>query len=132
MLVSLFISLDGGIGLMQLTKQKGYDQDKLKNDIVYNIETGIRVLSSMYTRTDLPKIKGAGRQVIENWYFPVMAYNGTKPVNSPLKQENGERNMDAYQEKVFAKIESQSYLDDTKLAQYPFSTSDFDYDRESI
>jgi hypothetical protein len=125
------VSLDGGIGLMQLTNQKEYDQDKLKNDIVYNIETGVRVLSSMYTRTDLPKIKGAGRQVIENWYFPVMAYNGTKPVNSPLKQETGERNKDAYQEQVFAKLEAQSYLDDTKLAQYPFSTSDFQYDRDS-
>lgn len=60
-----------------------------------------------------------------------MAYNGTKPVNSPLKQETGERNKDAYQEQVFAKLEALSYLDDTKLAQFPFSTSDFDYDRES-
>jgi SOS response regulatory protein OraA/RecX len=52
-----------------------------------------------------------------------MAYYGTKPVNSPLKQETGERNKDAYQEQVFAKLEAQSYLDDSKLAQYPFSTS---------
>ena len=36
---------------------------------------------------DLPEIKGAGREVIENWYFPVMAYNGIKPVNSPLYQQ---------------------------------------------
>ncbi|MFP5109887.1 immunoglobulin-like domain-containing protein [Neobacillus sp. C211] len=125
------VSPDGGIGLMQLTNQDEYYEEKLKNDIVYNIEAGVRVLSSMYTRTDLPKIKGAGRQVIENWYFPVFAYNGTKPVNSPLKQETGERNKDAYQEQVFAKLEAQSYLDDTKLAQYPFSTSDFQYDRDS-
>ena len=61
-----------------------YDQEKLKYDIYYNIEEGIEILNSMYDRNDLPKIKGAGREVIENWYFPVMAYNGTKPVNSPL------------------------------------------------
>ncbi|WP_084374993.1 immunoglobulin-like domain-containing protein [Neobacillus soli] len=128
------ISPDGGIGLMQLTNKGGDDQEKLeklKNDIIYNIEAGVEVLSSMYSRTDLPKIKGAGRQVIENWYFPVMAYNGTKPVNSPLYQLTGERNTDAYQEQVFTKIEKESYIDDTKLAKYPFTINDFDYDRES-
>ncbi|MEH7075999.1 immunoglobulin-like domain-containing protein [Neobacillus drentensis] len=123
------ISRDGGIGLMQLTNQKGYDQDKLKNDIVYNIETGVKVLNSMYSRKDLPKIKGAGRQVIENWYFPVLAYNGTKPVNSPLYQKNGLRNKKAYQEQVFAKLEEHSYLKDTLLAKYPFKTTDFYYNR---
>ncbi|MFJ9383511.1 immunoglobulin-like domain-containing protein [Peribacillus sp. NPDC101481] len=122
---------DGGIGLMQLTNKTGYDQKKLENDIVYNIEAGVEVLSGMYSRSDLPKIKGAGRRVIENWYFPVMAYNGTKPVNSPLYQENGQRNASAYQEEVFAEIEKQSYLDGTELAKYPFKTTDFQYDRES-
>ncbi|AXN37941.1 immunoglobulin-like domain-containing protein [Peribacillus butanolivorans] len=122
---------DGGIGLMQLTNKRGYDQKKLENDIVYNIEAGVEVLSSMYSRKDLPKIKGAERKVIENWYFPVMAYNGTKPVNSPLYQETGKVNTNAYQEEVFAEIEKQSYLNDTKLAKYPFRASDFQYDRES-
>lgn len=125
------ISDDGGIGLMQLTNKSGYDQKKLENDIVYNIGAGVEVLSGMYSRRDLPKIKGAGRRVIENWYFPVMAYNGTKPVNSPLYQENGKINVNAYQEEVFAEIENQSYLYDTKLAKYPFKTSDFQYDRDS-
>ncbi|AOH56162.1 hypothetical protein ABE28_017500 [Peribacillus muralis] len=124
-------SSDGGIGLMQLTNKSGYDQKKLENDIVYNIEAGVEVLSGMYARKDLPKIKGAGRRVIENWYFPVMAYNGTKPVNSPLYQENGKRNTRAYQEEVFAELEKQSYLSSTKLASYPFSTKDFEYDRGS-
>ncbi|WP_083450837.1 immunoglobulin-like domain-containing protein, partial [Peribacillus butanolivorans] len=122
---------DGGIGLMQLTNKSGYDQKRLENDIVYNIEAGVEVLSSMYSRKDLPKIKGAARKVIENWYFPVMAYNGTKPVNSPLYQETGKINTNAYQEEVFAEIENQSYLNVTKLAKYPFKTSDFQYDRES-
>ena len=33
---------------------------------------------------DLPKVAGADRHTIENWYFPVMAYNGIKPANSPI------------------------------------------------
>jgi Bacterial Ig domain/Choline-binding repeat/Transglycosylase SLT domain/Bacterial SH3 domain len=124
-----YISSDGGIGVMQITNQASYDQEKLKNDIYYNIQAGVELLNSNYNRTytDLPKIKGVGRDVIENWYFPVMAYNGTKPVNSPLIQANGSKNTNAYQEKVFAYIEYDSYLTDTKLAQFPFQTTDFDY-----
>ncbi|MFC6601755.1 SH3 domain-containing protein [Ectobacillus funiculus] len=85
----------------------------------------------MYQRTDLPKIKDAKPEVIENWYFPVMAYNGTKPANSPLYQSNGTRNVNAYQEQVFAFIERDSFLNDTKLSQYPFKTTDFEYDSNS-
>ncbi|WML46193.1 transglycosylase SLT domain-containing protein [Neobacillus sp. PS3-40] len=125
------VSADGGIGLMQVTNQPSYDQDKLKTDIYYNIEKGVEVLSSMYDRTDLPKIKGADRQVIENWYFPVMAYNGTKPVNSPLVQPSTVINTGAYQEKVFTLIVKDSFLGDTKLGQFPFKTSDFEYNPNS-
>ena len=127
---------DGGIGIMQITNQPNYDQEKLKTDISYNIKAGVEILSSMYDRTDLPKVSGAERQVIENWYFPVMAYNGTKPVNSPLVKLTGEKNLDAYQEKVFARIENDSFLNkipenSPKLGQFVFTTDDFQYDPES-
>jgi hypothetical protein len=122
------ISKDGGIGLMQVTNQPNYDQEKLKFDILYNIESGVEILSSMYNRTDLPKIKNSGREIIENWYFPVMAYNGTKPVNSPLYQSSGARNIDSYQERVFKSIEQNSLLGDSKLVQFPFQLVDFQYD----
>lgn len=125
------ISKDNGIGLMQITNQSDYDQERLKYDINYNIQAGVEILTSMYKRTDLPKIKGAGQEVIENWYFPVMAYNGTKPVNSPLYQSSGLNNREAYQEKVFAHIEKDSYLNGTKLGQFPFQTADFKYDSNS-
>ncbi|MFJ8063674.1 transglycosylase SLT domain-containing protein [Psychrobacillus sp. NPDC096426] len=125
------ISKDNGIGLMQITNQAGYDQEKLKYDINYNIEAGVEILRSMYQRKDLPKINKQGPEVIENWYFPVMAYNGTKPVNSPLYQSSGSKNIDAYQEKVFAFIEKDSYLNSTTLGQFPFHTSDFEYDPNS-
>ena len=36
----------------------------------------------------LPKVAGADRHTIENWYFPVMAYNGIVPANSPIYQED--------------------------------------------
>ncbi|EEL50332.1 MULTISPECIES: Ig-like domain-containing protein [Bacillus cereus group] len=122
------IAQDGGIGIMQITNQPQYDQQKLKSDITYNIQAGVEVLRSMYQRTDLPKIKSAGLEVIENWYFPIMAYNGTKPANSPLYKANGQKNPNAYQEKVFAILEQNSFLNDTKLAQFPFRTADFEYD----
>ncbi len=132
------ISEDGGIGLMQITnKDEDYDQEKLKYDIYYNINAGIEILNSMYNRTDLPKIKGAGREVIENWYFPVMAYNGTKPINSPLYQLNGKRQIrTAYQEKVFSHMEQYSFLNseflqNPILGEYPFKTTDFQYDTTS-
>ncbi|MCM2532865.1 Ig-like domain-containing protein [Neobacillus pocheonensis] len=126
-----FISPDGGIGIMQITNQSSYDQQRLKDDINYNIQTGVDILSKMYQRNDLPKIKEAGPEVIEYWYFPVMAYNGTKPVNSPLYQSDGTKNTNAYQEKVFAVLEQGSFLNDTKLGQFPFRTDDFEYQHTS-
>jgi hypothetical protein len=123
------VSADGGIGLMQVTNQPEFNQDQLKNDIVYNIKAGVEILSNNYA-WKLPKIKDADRHVLENWYFPVMAYNGIKPVNSPFVKDKGTRNLNAYQEKVFAKIGTDSLLG-TKLAQIPFQASDFEYDSTS-
>lgn len=121
------VSPDGGIGLMQLTNQADLSPERLKTDIVYNIESGVAVLDKMYDR-NLPKIADADRNVIENWYFPVMAYNGIKPVNSPVEQSTGEKNLDAYQERVFAEIERWSYMNDTDLADLGFKAEDFQYD----
>ena len=125
------ISKDNGIGLMQITNQSDYNQEQLKYDINYNIQAGVEILSKMYDRTDLPKIKATGPEVIENWYFPVMAYNGTKPVNSPLYKSNGLKNKQAYQEKVFSFMERDSYINDTKLSQFIFKTADYEYDSTS-
>jgi hypothetical protein len=124
---------DNGIGIMQVTNHPEFDQQKLKDDISYNIESGVQILNQMYARTDLPKIKDADRHVIENWYFPVMAYNGTKPLNSPLIQDTGMKNDNAYQEKVFKKIENDSFQfnETMHLGQFPFTINDFNYDKNS-
>lgn len=126
------VASDGGIGIMQLTNQSKYSEEKLKTDILYNIQAGVEVLDSMYKRGDLPKISSADRQIIENWYFPIMAYNGTKPSNSPIISSTGKRNSNAYQEKVLEILMRESYLGERPLASYPFSNKDFQYNSNSV
>ncbi|WP_096201600.1 stalk domain-containing protein [Bacillus sp. FJAT-45350] len=122
------ITDDGGIGIMQITLYQDYDQERLKNDIVYNIKSGVEMLDSMFARGDLPKINGHERHIIEHWYFSVMAYNGIKPLNSPIVQATGERNRKAYQEKVFDVIANRSLV---TLTELPLDSSHFQYDSNS-
>ncbi|WP_350302285.1 Ig-like domain-containing protein [Peribacillus frigoritolerans] len=132
------ISSDGGIGIMQVTdipkEYKDEDEEelaykeKLTYDITFNIEEGVKILSNKFDYGRLPKVEGAGRQEIENWYFPIMAYNGTKSINGPVYQSNGLKNTKAYQEIVFSYIENDSFLGGTELAQFPFKTEHFSYD----
>ena len=81
------IGVDGkGIGIMQVTDYDPTDLvevEKLKTDIDYNIKRGLQILNEKYDWLEagkLPKVAGADRHTIENWYFPVMAYNGIVPV----------------------------------------------------
>lgn len=122
------VTADNGIGIMQITNQAGYDQNKLKNDVVYNIQAGVEILNRMYERKDLPSINGGERDVLEHWYFAIMAYNGTKPVNSPIVQATGERNANAYQERIFRIIEELGLIGLTEL---PFSSEHFQYGSNS-
>lgn len=122
------VTNDNGIGIMQITNQAGYNQDRLKSDIVYNIQAGVEILDDMFKRKDLPSINGGERDVLEHWYFAIMAYNGTKPANSPIVQATGERNASAYQEKILRIIEKLGLIDLTEL---PFSSEHFQYDSNS-
>lgn len=122
------VSADGGIGIMQVTDSR-IDQERLKNDIVFNIETGVKILSNKYN--GVPHIKGANRDIIENWYFPVLGYNGNVPKNSPLTKSTGRTNTEAYQEKVFKHIMDDSYQQGMKLSRFPFTPADFTYDPAS-
>ena len=83
------VSSDGGIGLTQITNTAGYDVEKLNTSIQYNVETAVDMLLYHFNRSDLPKVGTNDPKNLESWYFAVMAYNGTKPVNSPFRQETG-------------------------------------------
>ncbi|MEH7512383.1 immunoglobulin-like domain-containing protein [Gottfriedia acidiceleris] len=125
-----------GYGIMQVTDEDP-DTERLKTDIIYNIEQGVNILNAKYKLQNptsvprIPRIEGAGRGIIENWYFPVMAYNGLVPPNSPIFRDNGSRNLNTYQDQVFSKIQNRSFYDDTKLAKYPFDYNDFDYETDN-
>lgn len=122
------VTADNGIGIMQITNQADYNQDRLKSDLVYNIRAGVETLNKMFKRKDLPSINGGEKNVLEHWYFAIMAYNGTKPVNSPIIQATGERNATAYQEKILQIIEKLELLD---LTVPHFSREHFQYDSSS-
>lgn len=122
------VTADNGIGLMQITNQVGYNEERLKSDLVYNIESGVKILDKMFDRSDLPKINGGDRDDLESWYFAIMAYNGTKPVNSPIEQSTGERNVKAYQEKILGFVEKYELID---LQELPFTSDTFQYDSNS-
>ena len=119
---------DNGIGIMQITNQSGYNTERLKNDIVYNIDAGVQILDKMFKRTDLPSINNKDRKLLEHWYFAVMAYNGTKPVNSPIDRSEGKRNLDAYQEEIYRTIKDYSLVETSSL---PFKKEDFQYESTS-
>ena len=124
------ISSDGGIGIMQITTTQGYDKEKLKYDMTYNIEKGIEMLANNFKRTDLPKVGDHNPENLESWYFAVMAYNGTKAVNSPVYQATGLRNTTAYQEKVYKKIEENG-LRATNVDKLVMTKEDFTYGEET-
>ncbi|MCM3744113.1 S-layer homology domain-containing protein [Sporosarcina luteola] len=120
------ISTDNGIGLMQLTNRTEFDTERLKYDIAYNIEAGVKVLADNFKRSDLPSVGTNNRHVLEHWYFAVMAYNGTKPMNSPFYQATGDRNLKAYQEKVYRNI-SNGFVT-PNITTIDMTIADFKYD----
>ncbi|WP_430790459.1 cell wall-binding repeat-containing protein [Virgibacillus flavescens] len=124
------VSDDGGIGIMQVT-DSGYDDNRLKSDIQFNINTGLDILNEKWQLGIdgvIPTFNGNSRDVIENWYFAVMAYNGVVESNSPTLKSDGSTNEEAYQERVFRAIEV--YNNRISLVDLPFSREDFQYDRD--
>lgn len=75
------------IGLMQINNiYGGYDNYRLKNDILYNIEAGADVLLSKWSMSSYNRVSSVGNMdpnVLENWYFALWAYNGWAQSNNP-------------------------------------------------
>lgn len=108
----VFESADHGYGIMQVTPQsendQQYDWNKVKYDINYNIETGVEILLKKWnyatlTQPVIPKINGHEKNILENWYFAIMAYNGLSYRNNPLVSAS------PYQVKVY------TYMNDRAL-----------------
>ncbi|WP_170932804.1 cell wall-binding repeat-containing protein [Desulfosporosinus sp. FKB] len=94
------IGKDGiGIGIMQISSYSSSDTatiDKLKTDIDYNIEIGCQLLNQKWRAA--PKIGNGDRNVLENWYFAVWAYNNWGSRNNP----NVSTGSPAYQDSIFS------------------------------
>lgn len=75
------------IGLMMINNRNGgYDSNKLKYDIEYNIEAGADVLLNKWSMSSYNKVASVGDMnpdVLENWYFALWAYNGWAESNNP-------------------------------------------------
>lgn len=133
-----------GIGIMQISNHMYMDEGKekddyierLKTDIRFNIQEGIKILKEKwnYHRTGIiPTINDNDPMVIENWYFAIMAYNGMKLGNNPV-----EHPYTAYQEKVFDRMRDYTQIDinpfptqmldpyETSSGQLRFETDNFE------
>jgi len=75
------------IGLMMINNSNGgYDSQKLKYDIEYNIEAGADVLLNKWSMSAYKNVSSVGSMnpdILENWYFALWAYNGWAQCNNP-------------------------------------------------
>nr|WP_300091845.1 S-layer homology domain-containing protein [Sedimentibacter sp.] len=75
------------IGLMQVSNRNGgYDSERLKYDIQYNIEAGADVLLNKWSMSSYQSVSSVGNMdpnILENWYFALWAYNGWAQSNNP-------------------------------------------------
>ena len=69
------------VGIMQINTSGRSDVDRLMTDIDYNIETGAKMLDGKWKLA--PGIGDRDRNVLENWYYAIWAYNGLSSTNNP-------------------------------------------------
>ncbi|TDL78985.1 cell wall-binding repeat-containing protein [Peribacillus frigoritolerans] len=120
-----------GLGLMQITDTsingKTLDRNLLQNNVCYNVDAGLQILESKWKQRNLPQINTMDRDIIENWYFAILAYNGMVSQNSPVYKNSGAINKEAYQYKVFDHINKYSFNSEKSLSQLSFKPEYFDY-----
>ena len=92
------------IGIMQVASYDEEDTDtveKLKNDIDFNIAAGADLLNEKFDKI-VPRIGDGDRNILENWYFAIWAYNcwikDDLSKNNPHQIADGEK---TYQDSVF-------------------------------
>lgn len=87
------------LGIMQVTSYNPEDTEvvnKLKYDIDYNIAYGADLLNAKWD--SVPQIGNGDRNILENWYFALWAYNGWVAYNNPNNAARAGRI--AYQDKI--------------------------------
>ncbi|MFC0187326.1 S-layer homology domain-containing protein [Fictibacillus aquaticus] len=84
------IGYDGrGLGITQVTySQSHLDknpglEERLKTDIEFNINEGIKILKEKWNSTYVPWINDHSPEEIDHWYFAILAYNGYSKKNDP-------------------------------------------------
>jgi putative cell wall-binding protein len=125
------IGYDGlGIGIMQISDPNLDSETKYKlmTDIKFNIDYGIRILKEKWNYSFskdssgnilIPKINDMNPEVLENWYFAIMAYNGISKVNDPtLTNRLSTWPPEPYQETIYKHIRTYGLLNIT-----PFPTN---------
>lgn len=124
------IGFDGkGIGLMQVTPgYTGLPEDgtpefeqRLKTDIEYNIDKGIEILLQKWNWTGkiIPKVNDGSKEVVDNWYFALIAYNGISKINDPRERSN------TYQAKIFEHMNGN--MGSLGLKSFPENTLNIKY-----
>ncbi len=91
------------VGLMQVSNRSGgYNQEKLKYDVIYNIEAGADMLLNKWSMSSYQNVSCVGNMdpdVLENWYFALWAYNGWSQSNNPNMLSYSRRN--TYQQIIY-------------------------------
>jgi putative cell wall-binding protein len=121
-----------GIGIMQITRYSAEevandaneDIVRLKNDIEYNIEEGLKILKNKWNwgGSYTPVINDDDPFVLDHWYFAILAYNGMSYVNDPNHPNAKD---EVYQDRVYRHLE---IYGDIKLTPFPIEELDFYYD----
>lgn len=117
---------DGGIGIMQVTlheddlKHREINREWLKWDTAYNIEVAAQLLDEKWnwTGTILPQVNDGERDVLENWYFAVLAYNGLEARNDPNRNET------TYQERVYQTLSTRTLLPEMDFPSFQVKYED--------
>lgn len=85
-------------GIMQIDIEGNiYNSDKLKNDLVYNIEAGADHLLNKWkiANDKMIQIGNMDPNILEHWYFALWGYNGLLERNNPNIKDK------TYQDKIY-------------------------------
>ncbi len=93
---------NGRIGIMgvKLTAEQAaaqnIDFESLKYSPLYNIEIGVKLLKEHFNDNTLPSMRNKNQQMLEHWYFALMAYRGFTEDTNPQKTDNFQHSIYKY------------------------------------